>query len=124
MAGTPDRGGGPGRIRDLLANPQWVPDRKPERPAAYDRSGTPGCHAGAFGPYARRLLYRLPFVLLTAVPHGEDQHAVRRERRVGARLRSLGFYAWARLSPLRRCPAFRQTRLRPCRETRLYRLPL
>ena len=40
----------------------------------------------ALGPYSRRLLYRLPFVLLAGVPHGEGQHAVRDERRFRARL--------------------------------------
>ena len=122
-AGTPDLGAGPGRIRDGLADPQWAPDREPDRSAADDRSGTAGRHAGALGPYARRLPYRLPFVLLARVPHGEGQHAARDERRFRARLWLFRDYPRPGLSPLPRGLSFRQARLRPGREARLHRLP-
>ena len=51
-AGTPDLRAGPGRIQVGLADPQWAPDREPDRSAADDRSRTAGCHAGALGSYA------------------------------------------------------------------------
>ena len=94
--GTSDLGTGPGRIRDGLAEPRWPPDREPDRSAADDRSGTAGRHAGAVGPAAPRLLYRLPFVLPARVPHGERQHAARDVRRVRARLWPSGDCASAR----------------------------
>src|SRR5246127_3514999 len=62
-------------------------------------------------------------MVLARVPHGEGWHAARGERRVRARLWLLGVYARTGLSPLWRGLPFRQTRLRPCREARLFRLP-
>ena len=85
-AGTPDLGAGSGRIRDGLAQSRRAPDRESDRPAADDRSGTTGRDASALDPCRRRLLHRLPVVLLARVPHGEHQHAARDERRVRARL--------------------------------------
>src|SRR6266404_4975831 len=99
-SGTPDLGAGPGRIRGGLANPQWAPDRESDRFADDGRSGGAGGHAGLFGPYPSRLLYRLPFVLLAVVPHGEDQRTVRDERRFRTGLCLFGGYGRTGLSPL------------------------
>ena len=49
-----------------------------------------------------RSLYRLPFVLLASVPHGERQHAARDERRVRARLRLLGDFPRAAFTVMAR----------------------
>src|SRR5258705_6576294 len=99
-SGTPDLGAGPGRIRGGLADPQWAPDREPDRFAADDRSGTTGRHTGALGPYSPRLPYRHPLVVLPAVPLGEHQLAAWDEQRVGARLWRVRSHARHYLSSL------------------------
>src|ERR1700680_2863340 len=120
--GTPDLGTGYGRSRTGLAASQWRPDREPDRAAADYRSGTADHHAAALGPTSPRLFYRLSFYVLARVPHGEHQHAGRDERRFRARLCPSRVYPRPGLSPLQRGVSIRQTRLRPCREARLYRL--
>jgi hypothetical protein len=119
-AGTPDPGAGPGRIRDGLANPRWAPDRELiDLPLMTD----PELQAAM-----QVLSVLLPpptlptsVCLLAGVPHGEDQHAARDERRFRARLWLLGGCARAGLSPLPRGLSFRQACLRPGREARLHR---
>src|SRR6202011_67181 len=84
--GAPHLGKGAGRIRDGLEQPRRPPDRKFDRSAPDDRSGTTGRDAGTLGSAVPRLLYRPPFVLLAPVPNAERQHATRDERRHRPRL--------------------------------------
>ncbi len=100
---------------------QRTPGRESDRSAADERPGTAGRHASALGHFGARLLYRLSFVLLADLPHGEDQRPARYERRFNACLWPLGDCARSRISSLWRRSSFRQACVRPCREARPHR---
>ena len=65
--GASHPGASPGRIRNGLANSRRALDRKLDRSAADDRSGTAGRHAGVVGSSSPSLLHRTRLFCLVTI---------------------------------------------------------
>jgi len=106
---------------DGLADPGGSPDRKPDRPAADDRSGIASRHAvlSVLTPASYDTDIHLFCLLVCRMANVSVQHGMSALRRMAM---PISVASSARSFIVTGGGTIRQARLRPCREARLHRL--